>query len=97
MNYSFQSVFRDSDLQARSRLRSCITYSTLRSGSSVTGLDWRFVGWRDLHVRRFDSPDLAGVLGDGPVAGELSRGGDVADHHLGPLFGVLKGNRKLLV
>ena len=48
----------------------------------------------DLHVRQLDSPDLAGVLRDGLVAGELSGGGNVRDHHIGPLFGVLSGNRR---
>lgn len=83
---------RHSGSESDPRSNTCCR-KALQVGSSVTGLG-RFVGRRDLRGRRFDPPDLAGVLGDGPVAGELSGCGDVTDHHPGPLFGVLKGNRK---
>ena len=62
------------------------------SRRSITRAGRWLVGRRDLLVGRFDAPDLAGVFRDGPVAGELSGGGDVADHSLGPLYRVLKGN-----
>lgn len=44
----------------------------LAAPSSMSELEERLVGWRDLDARRFDAPDLTGVLGNGPVAGELS-------------------------
>lgn len=53
----------------------------------------RLIGRRDLDVGWLHAPDLAGVLRDGSVAGELPAGSDVVDHHLGPLFGVLRKKR----
>ena len=50
-------------------------------------------GW-DLLKGGLHAPDLAGVLGDGAIAGELSRAGDVVDHLLGPFFGVLVGKKR---
>lgn len=35
------------------------------------------------------APDLPSVLGNGAIAGELARSGDVVDHLLGPFFWVL--------
>ena len=52
------------------------------------------VGGRDLLKRGLHAPDLAGVLGDGAIAGELSRASDVVDHLLGPFFGVLVRRRR---
>lgn len=43
-----------------------------QAGSPVMELEERLVGWWDLDVGRFDSPDLTGILGNGPVTGELS-------------------------
>lgn len=65
------------------------------SGTAVSALrhEGRLVGRRDLHAGRFHAPDLVGVLGDGSVAGELPTRSDIADHHLGPLFGVLSGKK----
>lgn len=48
-------------------------------------LAWR----RDLQVGGLHTPDFSGVLCDGSVAGELSSGGDVLDHHLCPLLRIL--------
>lgn len=42
------------------------------------------------------TPDLTGVLGDGTIAGELARTGDVEDHFLGPLLGFLFEEEELL-
>lgn len=50
----------------------------------------RLVGGRDLLAGGLDPPDLAGVLGDGAVAGELSGSPNVPDHLLCPLLGVLR-------
>lgn len=47
------------------------------------------VGGGEFLQRGLHAPDLTGVLGDGAVAGELSRSGDVVDHLLGPFLGVL--------
>ena len=47
------------------------------------------VGAGDLLQAGLHSPDFAGVLGDRTVAGELATAGDVVNHHLGPLLGVL--------
>lgn len=49
----------------------------------------RIIGRCDLLQTGLHAPDLPGVLGDGAVAGEFTTAGDVMDHHLGPLFGVL--------
>lgn len=43
----------------------------------------------DLLQAGFHTPDLLGVLGNGSIAGEFSTAGNVADHLLGPLSGVL--------
>lgn len=45
-------------------------------------------GW-DLQVGGLYAPDLPCVLSDGPVAGELARAGNILDHLLGPLLGIL--------
>lgn len=64
-----------------------------RNADSLISGHERWLVWgRDLDIRRFHVPDIAGVLSDGPVAGELSRGGDVPDHHPGPFSGVLTGS-----
>lgn len=47
------------------------------------------VGWGDFCGGGLHPPDLLGVLGDGPVTGELARAGDVPDDFLSPLPGVL--------
>lgn len=39
--------------------------------------------------RGLHAPDLAGILGNGAVAGELATSRNVVDHHLGPFLGVL--------
>ena len=51
------------------------------------------VGGRDLLECGLHAPDLAGILGDGAITGELSRASDVVDHLLGPFFGVLVRRR----
>lgn len=51
------------------------------------------VGGRDLQVRGLHAPDVAGVLRDGAVTGELARAGNVPDDLLGPLLGILQGSR----
>lgn len=43
-----------------------------------------------LQGRGLRTPDVVGVLRDGPVTGELARAGDVPDDLLGPLLGVLQ-------
>lgn len=45
-------------------------------------------GWQAL-TRRFNTPDLPGILGNGTVTGKLARGGYVPDHHPCPLSWVL--------
>lgn len=52
------------------------------------------VGWWDLHVRGLHAPDFLSVLLDGSVAGELPRGGNVSDHHLGPFLGILERSQQ---
>lgn len=37
----------------------------------------------------FHAPDLAGVLGNGAVTGELATSGNIVDHLLGPFLRVL--------
>lgn len=62
-------------------------------GRFLDGLS-RLVRRRDLQVGRLNAPHLGGVLCDGPVAGELSCGGDVLDHHLRPLLWILSEEKK---
>lgn len=50
----------------------------------------RLTRGRDLQVGGFHPPDLPGVIGDGAIAGELSGGGNVLDHHPGPFFWILR-------
>lgn len=52
-------------------------------------------GWQAL-ARRFHTPDLPGILGNGAVTGKLARGGYVPDHHSCPLSWVLKTGRESL-
>lgn len=52
-------------------------------------------GWQAL-ARRFYTPDLPGILGNGAVTGKLARGGYVPDHHPCPLSWVLKTGRESL-
>lgn len=40
------------------------------------------------------APDLAGILGDGAVTGELTAACNVVDHLLGPFLGVLEQGYK---
>lgn len=47
------------------------------------------VGWGDFCGRWLHTPDLPGILHDGPVTGELARARDVPDDFLSPLPGVL--------
>src|SRR5690606_10950647 len=51
----------------------------------------------ELHRRRRDTPDLARVLGDGAVARELARVGDVLDHHAQPVLLVEVGAGRAVV
>lgn len=55
----------------------------------------RLIGCWDFQVRRLHPPHLGGVLCDGAIAGELSCGCDVSDHHLGPLNWILVKEIKL--
>lgn len=45
-------------------------------------------GW-DLQVRGLYTPDLPGVLRDGPVTGEFARAGYISDHLFSPILGIL--------
>lgn len=66
--------------------------SVFRSFSSFEG----FIGSGNLEIwLRFDAPDLASILCDGPVTGELSRRCDVFDAHLCPLLWILKEKKYL--
>lgn len=47
------------------------------------------VGSRELLQRGLHAPDLAGVLGNGAVTGELATSSNIVDHLLGPFLGVL--------
>lgn len=47
------------------------------------------VGGREFLERWLHAPDLASILGNGAVTGELATSGDVVDHLLGPFLGVL--------
>lgn len=49
----------------------------------------RIVRSWDLLQTGLHAPDLPGILGNGAIAGEFARAGNVMDHHLGPLFRVL--------
>lgn len=44
-------------------------------------------GW-DLQVRGLYTPDLPGVLSDGPVTGEFARAGYISDHLFSPILGI---------
>jgi len=64
-------------------------------GDFLAGLDdvplalVRVVRCREFVLARLDAPDLARVLRDRPVAGELARRRDVHQRHLQPLVRVL--------
>lgn len=54
------------------------------------GLKLLFVIWTGQFFQRgLHAPDLAGVLGDGAIAGELPTAGNIVNRLLGPFFGVL--------
>lgn len=54
----------------------------------LASIPWE-VGWGDLCGGRLHTPDLPGILRDGPVTGELARACNVPDDFLSPLPGVL--------
>lgn len=52
-------------------------------------------GW-DLQVGGLYAPDLPCILSDGPVTGELARAGNIPDHLLGPLLGILSEEEEMI-
>lgn len=54
------------------------------------------VGSGDLVQTGLHAPDLPGILGNGAVTGEFTRASNVMDHLLGPLFGVLLMEGRLI-
>lgn len=54
------------------------------------------VGRWDLQVGGLYAPDLSCILGDSAVTGELARAGNILDHLLGPLLGILSEEEEMI-
>ena len=55
----------------------------------VCGLEGFVIRGRKHIIGGLHSPDLASILGDRPVTGELAAAGNVVNRLLGPFLGVL--------
>lgn len=81
--------------------KTSLHYKQMKDRKYASSSDWpepspsptsvsRLIGRWDLQICRLHPPDFTCILGNGAVAGELSRVGDVSDHLFGPFFKVLK-------